>query len=144
MTDLQAYIVRADGPKKQRLSEQWHDAVNYHTIICGCGLLRAIEMAFRCLYCGEWYCVNCAEVHFGKTVQEHVRKDHERLRTLRNLMGSIQGATDTTVKLFQDDSTFTYHVTAGKESYWGESLNIAIDKATAAAIASAAKEDKHD
>lgn len=74
---------------------------------------------------------------------EELRKDEERLRTLRNLMGSIQGATDTTVKLFQDDATFTYHVTAGKNSYWGESLNIAIDKATAA-INSAAKEDKHD
>lgn len=72
MTDLQACMARADGPKKQRLSEQWHDAINYHTIICDCGLARAIEMAFRCLYCGEWYCANCAEVHFGKTIQEHI------------------------------------------------------------------------
>ena len=27
--------------------------------------------AFRCLYCGQWYCKECAEVHFGKTVSQY-------------------------------------------------------------------------
>lgn len=42
-----------------------------------CGCLRKLEpkYAYRCLYCGEWYCAICAEVHFGKTRKQY-REEH--------------------------------------------------------------------
>lgn len=65
------YIAMADEPaKKQLLEKQWAEAVETRAIHCGCGQVRALEMAFRCLYCGLWFCVPCAEAHFGKTVLE--------------------------------------------------------------------------
>ena len=41
-----------------------------------CGCLRKLQMyqAYKCLYCEEWYCRECAEVHFGKTVEEHQKE----------------------------------------------------------------------
>lgn len=40
-------------------------------IVCGCGNIRPIRFLYRCLYCGEYYCYQCAEVHFGKTVKQY-------------------------------------------------------------------------
>lgn len=42
-----------------------------------CGCLKKLwpQNAFRCLYCGEWYCKECAEKHFGKTVKQY-RDEH--------------------------------------------------------------------
>lgn len=34
-------------------------------IQCGCKKLVGWQYMFRCLYCGIWYCKECAEVHFG-------------------------------------------------------------------------------
>ncbi|VUD48583.1 hypothetical protein TDB9533_01262 [Thalassocella blandensis] len=40
-------------------------------IRCPClKLVRWID-AFRCLYCGIFYCRTCAEKHFGQTVEEY-------------------------------------------------------------------------
>jgi len=41
------------------------------TITCGCGSKRAVVKMYHCLYCSEWYCVTCAEQHFGKTINEY-------------------------------------------------------------------------
>ncbi len=38
---------------------------------CGCMLKLWPQYAYKCLYCGEWYCAKCAEVHFGKTRKEY-------------------------------------------------------------------------
>lgn len=37
-----------------------------------CGKIVSIEYAFRCYYCGFWFCEACAAVHFGKTRAEHL------------------------------------------------------------------------
>lgn len=75
MNDLQSYISRARDPeKKERLATQWHGAACHGEITCGCGQLRALELAYRCLYCGEFFCVSCAEKHFGKTIFEHIQE----------------------------------------------------------------------
>jgi hypothetical protein len=42
---------------------------------CGCMKKLRPHEAYKCLYCGEWYCKECAEEHFGKTVEQH-RKEH--------------------------------------------------------------------
>lgn len=44
-------------------------------IKCGCGTEHHVENAFRCLYCLEWYCMVCAEKHFGKTREEYRKED---------------------------------------------------------------------
>lgn len=44
-------------------------------ITCRCGCRRGIVNMFQCLYCREWFCHLCAEVHFGKTVKQY-RKEN--------------------------------------------------------------------
>lgn len=70
MSDLQIYLEVANDKKAKLLRQQYKDAAENGVVICPCGLRRAIVMAFRCLYCGIYFCVNCAERHFGKTRRE--------------------------------------------------------------------------
>lgn len=64
------YLFMASGAeKKAHLERQWRSAVDERRIACECGQVRALELAYRCLYCGAWFCVPCAELHFGMTVQ---------------------------------------------------------------------------
>ncbi len=43
-----------------------------HTKIrCSCLTLVRWVDAYRCLYCGIFYCRACAEQHFGKTIEEY-------------------------------------------------------------------------
>ena len=46
----------------------------YPQIPCGCGRTIPLRFAIRCLYCGEYYCEACAEVHFGETREEYRRR----------------------------------------------------------------------
>jgi len=41
----------------------------YVKIRCGCNKLIRLIDAFRCLYCGIYYCKKCAELHFGMRVK---------------------------------------------------------------------------
>lgn len=34
-------------------------------IRCGCNKLVGWKFMYRCLYCGIWFCKDCAEQHFG-------------------------------------------------------------------------------
>lgn len=38
----------------------------------GCGRWVRIDMAYKCLYCEFYFCEKCAEIHFGKTKEEHI------------------------------------------------------------------------
>jgi hypothetical protein len=79
MPSLVEYMGWAREPGKlRRLKQQWSEACDKGTITCGCGQLRALTHAFRCLYCGEWFCVPCAEKHFGEGI-------HERLARTRGM-----------------------------------------------------------
>lgn len=40
-------------------------------ISCPCSRRLALVKAYKCLYCGVWFCHSCAEEHFGKTVAEY-------------------------------------------------------------------------
>ena len=62
--------------------------------------------------------------------RDELKKSERRLKVLRELMGYVQAGEGETVHLFQDDvPTYTYHITVGKTSYWGNSFNEVIDKA---------------
>lgn len=59
-----------------------------------------------------------------------LKKDKERLASLRSLMGHVQDGSSTTVVLFQDDATNNYFVKSGNTYVsFGETFNEAIDKA---------------
>lgn len=67
------------------LSEQWKFAYENKTVFCAqCKLTRAIEITYRCLYCGLWFCFNCAENHFGKTFEDHWAELPELQQTATN------------------------------------------------------------
>jgi len=65
--------------------------------------------------------------------QKRLREVSERFEGLRNLLGSVQNGSDTTVRIFQDDATRTFHIVLGKapqfRDYWGDSVDEALDKA---------------
>lgn len=65
MSDLSFYLRGVDDPTASFLKKQWESAVDKHEIKCLCGKRRALELAFRCLYCGAWFCADCAGEHFG-------------------------------------------------------------------------------
>lgn len=73
MADLYEYIEATDcAEEKVLLKKQWDDAWKESAIRCAkCDLPRHLMLAFRCLYCGLWFCGNCAEQHFGKTFAEY-------------------------------------------------------------------------
>lgn len=75
------YLCRATGPEKKKLlQDQWNEACEKGTIHCACGQIRSVLLAYRCLYCGMWLCVNCAEVHFGLTIQQWIEKKRVQRR----------------------------------------------------------------
>jgi hypothetical protein len=45
--------------------------IGYETLAvsCGrCGHRVSVVRAYRCLYCGVWFCRTCAQLHFGMRV----------------------------------------------------------------------------
>lgn len=40
-------------------------------VTCECGLSAPLRFLHRCLYCGCFFCIVCAEVHFGETRDEY-------------------------------------------------------------------------
>jgi predicted nucleic acid binding AN1-type Zn finger protein len=40
-------------------------------VTCKCGQTMPLRFAYKCLYCGEYFCQSCAEEHFGKTLEEY-------------------------------------------------------------------------
>lgn len=48
---------------------------------------------------------------------------------VHELIGYVENGTDTTLKVFQDDATRTFHVHIGKREYWDSSLTAALHKA---------------
>lgn len=81
MPAMVEYIeMAASEEKKSLLREQWTEAVDQGKIHCACGQVRALVMAYRCLYCGAWFCVPCAEVHFGMTMRQWKEKKRTERR----------------------------------------------------------------
>lgn len=84
MSMLGQYLEATSDPKKKEfLRQQYHEASNEGSIHCCCGQIRALTMAYRCLYCGLWFCLPCAEIHFGMTIQDWtVERRKERRQQL--------------------------------------------------------------
>jgi hypothetical protein len=62
--------------KTQFVSKQFREA-SYHEgewlqqVTCSCGFKMPLRFAYKCLYCNEFYCGTCAEMHFGKTRKQY-------------------------------------------------------------------------
>ena len=61
--------VTCQGTQPSRLSGEGHKK---------CGKRVSMMYAFKCLYCDFWFCKSCAEIHFGKTREQH-NKEMEAL-----------------------------------------------------------------
>ena len=44
-------------------------------VTCECTKRIPLRFAYRCYYCGQYYCDACASTHFGKSREEY-RKEH--------------------------------------------------------------------
>lgn len=62
-------MVTCQGTQPSRLSGERHRS---------CGKRVAIEFAYKCLYCSFWFCASCAEIHFGKTREQHNKEMSEK------------------------------------------------------------------
>ena len=52
--------------------KQWQQAKGEQpNVTCECGLTSPLRFLYRCLYCKMYLCQQCAEIHFGKTVEEY-------------------------------------------------------------------------
>ena len=58
------------GLQLSMIKEQsgWGMTADKVTVKCGCNKQVKLIYAYRCLYCGIWYCRSCAQEHFGYKV----------------------------------------------------------------------------
>lgn len=55
----------------QLILDQEKDEVpaKYIKIRCGCNKFISWMFMYKCLYCGVWFCKDCAEQHFGFAIE---------------------------------------------------------------------------
>lgn len=64
----------SDSTKRDLLLKQHAQAMTGSKAVdCHCGSTVAIHNAYRCLYCGLWFCAPCAEEHFGMSLDYYDR-----------------------------------------------------------------------
>lgn len=67
---------------KRTLIREQLDAIGTGTNLkCACGKNFPVVRMYRCLYCGVWFCVTCAELHFGQTRAEYREKNPDHWGT---------------------------------------------------------------
>lgn len=58
--------------------KQWQQAKGEQpSVICECGLSMPLRFFYKCLYCKMYLCEQCAEIHFGKTVEQYKNEKQE-------------------------------------------------------------------
>jgi len=69
MIELKHYLHRSKNKAllQKILKRQAAEMQKGGSTFCGCGTQLNIMNSFRCLYCGLFLCVSCAETHFGIT-----------------------------------------------------------------------------
>lgn len=73
------YLSLADSDEKRwGLITQDETVKSAGRFRCRCVAVVTVKDGFRCLYCGEWFCFNCAEEHFGLTVEDWIKQRRER------------------------------------------------------------------
>lgn len=59
--------------KEEWVEKQTKEANDKGRPFVRCGCLKKLWMpeAYKCLYCKEWFCECCAEIHFDKTIKQY-------------------------------------------------------------------------
>jgi hypothetical protein len=61
--------------KADFIKKQWEEAKGKNPIVtCGCGARKPLRFMYKCYYCNEFYCEDCAPIHFGMTKEEYQKK----------------------------------------------------------------------
>ena len=81
---------KQDFVAKQFREAMYQEGKTVQEVTCGCGLTMPLRFAYKCLYCGEFYCQSCAEQHFGKT-REQYSSDKTRNGNKAETMGPWTG-----------------------------------------------------
>ncbi len=72
--------------KAARVAAQWQQAKgDSPSVTCICKLTMPLRFAFRCLYCREFFCGDCAEMHFGQTRAEYEAAKRPNVRAKRTV-----------------------------------------------------------
>ena len=94
MTSEDIGKIRHETKVGNRFREQHHMArkstIEFSTIKCmgsnadksvkkSCGKEVQLYNAYKCLYCGFWFCETCMEKHLGKTKKQYQKERVERL-----------------------------------------------------------------
>ena len=68
---------QAREEKTKRIFAQTNEVFEIRTtkVTCGCRRIISIIFMFKCFYCGEYYCDECAPHHFGKTREEYRKEE---------------------------------------------------------------------
>lgn len=73
------------GDMNAVLKIQSRQAIGEQPIVdCICGAPIPLRFLYRCLYCGVYFCLTCAEKHFGKTREQY---GQERIDGARAIAG---------------------------------------------------------
>ncbi|MBW2644563.1 MAG: hypothetical protein JRE23_00035 [Deltaproteobacteria bacterium] len=67
-----------DLEKREFVRKQTMQAMKSSAVNCSCEIEFPLWLAFRCLYCGVYFCQKCAEKHFGKTRAQHLAEKEQR------------------------------------------------------------------
>jgi len=70
---LVEYLLHANSEDKPVLKSQWAEVVSSDCVTCPCGHKQAVVLNYRCLYCGIWFCSECAGKHFGEGYPDYVK-----------------------------------------------------------------------
>lgn len=62
---------KKDFVSKQFEEAKYKDGQDVQSVTCGCGLRAPLRFMHKCCYCDEFYCFECAQVHFGKTREKY-------------------------------------------------------------------------
>jgi len=61
----------------EHVEHQENQARLHGCVTCGCGDEVGLLASYKCLYCSAWFCIACAEEHFGMTIAEYHGEDGE-------------------------------------------------------------------
>ena len=55
--------VKKEG--RAKLYRQCREVITDNHVTCECGRIVRLTMAYKCFYCGLWFCHTCARKHFA-------------------------------------------------------------------------------
>lgn len=68
MSDVREVALPPRESSQQTMATQLKKIIAGRKFHCGhCANRIPVTFAYRCLYCGVWFCQSCAELHFGET-----------------------------------------------------------------------------